>query len=362
MSNEETIQSSGPKYLVVCGDSLTILSNLDENSVDSVVTDPPAGIGMLGEWDDFRRSRNENDAGRDNQFGRLSRTGPEYARRSREEFVDYIEQRMAACFRVLKPGGYCLVWAIPRTAHWTAWAVENAGFEIRDTFAHLFGTGFSKSMDIAKAVEKRAGIKPIGEKAASLGMANNPQWNAVKRQLIMPALTIGKKYEGWGTALKPGREDWILGRKPIDGTVVSNVLEHGTGGLNLGESKIGVGLKGSNKGKGYLPTNVLIDEEVASELGKGSRKDNSRFFYCPKAPEDEKPVGSDGEGHPTVKSVALMSYLINLITPKKGTILDPFCGSGSTGVAAIRGGFSFIGIEKESKYCEIAERRLAGET
>lgn len=134
------------------------LKSLSDCSVDSVVTDPPAGIGFMGkEWDDFRRARNEADAGRENVFGRTSKTGPEYARCDRANFVEFLTGVMKECLRVLKPGGHAVVWSIPRTSHWTAWALEDAGFEVRDCVLHLFGSGFPKSLDVSKAIDKRGG-------------------------------------------------------------------------------------------------------------------------------------------------------------------------------------------------------------
>jgi DNA modification methylase len=131
------------------GDCLEVLAEMEAGSVDAVVTDPPAGIAFMDrEWDDFRRARNSADAGRDNVFGRTSARGPEYGRGDRAQFVRMLTERMTEAYRVLKPGGHALVWAIPRTSHWTAWALEDAGFDIRDCVLHLFGSGFAKGRDL----------------------------------------------------------------------------------------------------------------------------------------------------------------------------------------------------------------------
>jgi len=349
------------------------LQKLEENSIDSLVTDPPAGISFMGkEWDSDK-------GGRDN-------------------WVKWFSEIMRECLRVMKPGAHGLVWAIPRTSHWTATAIENAGFEVRDVVTHLFGSGFPKSLNVEKA-------------------------------------GAGAEWRGFGTALKPASEHWILVRKPCsEKTVAKNVVRWGTGALNIDggrtegitsgsgtafktngtmgnfkEKRLGVPNIISNQGR--FPANLIfshspycsdtqcdiecaikmLDEQsglirtrngygVKGQTGGGtgaayqmtkcdasiSRKvireeENgvlagaSRFFYCAKVSGKER---GEGNNHPTVKAQKLMQYLIKLITPPNGTVLDPFMGSGSTGIAAKREGFKFIGIEKEKEYFEIAERRI----
>lgn len=339
--------------MIINGDCLEELKKIPENSIDSLITDPPAGISFMGkEWDGDRGGR--------------------------EHWIAWMTEVMKECHRVLKPGAHGLVWAIPRTSHWTATALENAGFEVRDVVTHIFGTGFPKSLNIG---------------------------------------------EGRGTALKPASEHWILVRKPIEEkTVAANVLKYGTGGLNIDGSRI-PGVIGPDRslgkprrtdndkyGKsnpiinpqsplGRFPANLVLScspyctedqhdiECVIKELdeqsgilkthgggigeykGKGffaggrvsvnnQPKDSggaSRFFYCAKASKSDK--GSDNS-HPTVKSTKLMEYLIKLITPPGGTVLDPFMGSGSTGVASKKLGFNFVGIEKNEAYFEISQKRV----
>ena len=153
------------------GDCLGVLREMEADSVDAIVTDPPAGIAFMDrEWDDFRRARNPADAGRDNVFGRTSARGPEYGRRDRRQFVDWLTERMTEAYRVLKPGGHALVWSIPRTSHWTAWALEDAGFDIRDCVLHLFGSRFPKSLDVGKAIDR--------QRDDSAGRAGSSEWLA----------------------------------------------------------------------------------------------------------------------------------------------------------------------------------------
>lgn len=328
---------------VLAGDCLTILKTFEADSVDSIITDPPAGISFMGKsWD--------SDKG------------------GRDEWVKWMAEVMSECLRVLKPGGHALVWAIPRTSHWTATAVENAGLEVRDVVTHLFGSGFPKSLNIEKATD-----------------------GAVK---------------GQGTALKPAAEFWILARKPLsEKTVAKNVLKWGTGGLNIDGSRIegkprathgdknirtqdnlngryggGMPLGEYPVAAGRFPANLVLSGDIPEMLG-----DVARFFYCAKVSPSERNAGLEGmpdkaapkfdggdfmgistnakervakNNHPTVKPIKLMAYLIKLITPPGGLVLDPFTGSGSTGVAALQNGFRFIGIEREAEYVAIAEKRM----
>lgn len=358
------------KFELLNGDCLEVLKTLESNSVDSLVTDPPAGISFMGkEWD--------SDKG------------------GREGWIKWMSEVMRECLRVMKPGAHGLVWAIPRTSHWTATALEDAGFEIRDVITHIFGRGFPKSLNIEKA-------------------------------------GAGKQWEGWGTALKPASEHWIMIRKPIEEkNVASNVIKFGTGGINIDASRIetknrrspmgadgvvhrttgnsyGEHKKSSfNLNQGRFPANLVLShsehcaddqcdiecaikalDEQSGTLKSGNldphHKINasnnksmsganqtrsprqsfggdsggaSRFFYCAKISTSERGAGNN---HPTVKPKKLMSYLCKLITPHGGVVLDPFMGSGSTGIAASADGFGFIGIEREPDYFKIAQKRING--
>ena len=423
---------------LILGDCIDKLKELDDNSIDSIVTDPPYGLSFMGKkWD--------------------------YDVPSQEIFEE--------CLRVLKPGGHLLSFAGSRTYHRMAVRVEDAGFEIRDQIMWIYGSGFPKSHNIGKSVDKLQGNERevIGTKIHS-----QKGVKAAEERTTIGAGAFGEpreaditkgnsQYEGWGTALKPAHEPIVMARKPLsEKTVVNNVLEWGTGGINIEESrisykskddmeirknthretnKLGDGNFGGGKysqpvESGRFPANIILDKEAGKILDEqsgiskstGGRSGNkegvgqngiygqysgevkdgnpglgdvggaSRFFYCPKTSKTDRNEGlEDFKGkqigtynahssdleiyggsslgaasmsgnnkmpqpkqnfHPTVKPTDLMSYLIRLVTPKDGTALDPFMGSGSTGKAAVRGGFDFIGIEREKDYIEIAEARI----
>lgn len=410
------------------GDCLEVLKTLPDNSVDSLVTDPPAGISFMGKkWDDDKGGR--------------------------KQWVAWMTEVMQECLRVMKPGAHGLVWAIPRTSHWTATALEDAGFEVRDVITHLFGSGFPKSLDISKAIDKAAGVERevIGLKHDHEKRSRkyvNPGWDRPRlhddsailrsKQVTAPTTEAAKQWQGFGTALKPASEHWILIRKPIsEKTVAANVLKWGVGGINIDGCRIeakdhpGVHHAGSsasgslnwNSGdkkdsskeyyipKGRFPANLVLshnpdceDDQCslgcavamldaqsgtlktggspATEKNRGKYGKNgmfaqgkanissanfsgdsggaSRFFYCAKTSTSERNagLGNGTNNHPTVKAQKLMRYLCRLITPPNGIVLDPFMGSGSTGVAAKSEGFEFIGIEQNLEYLKIAECRL----
>ena len=200
-------------FKVITGDCMDVLASMNDASIDAVITDPPAGIAFMGkDWD-------KDKGGRDN-------------------WIAYMELRFKEIFRVLKPGGHALVWALPRTSHWTGFAVENAGFEIRDRHSHFFGTGFPKSSNIAKQIDKSLGVEPT-----VVGSAK-------------PTSPEAKEWEGWGTALKPACEDWWLCRKPFKGAAYKNVMKNGTGALNIDACRI--------------PT----EEKLTRKLGKTTESDS----------------------------------------------------------------------------------------
>lgn len=409
------------KFVLKNGDCLEVLKKLPDNSIHAVVTDPPAGIAFMGKsWD-------ENKGGRD-------------------QWIAWLASVMRECNRVLKPGGHALVWALPRTSHWTAMALEDAGFEIRDSMHHIFGSGFPKSMDVSKAIDKAAGAEReilqartmVQGGGTSLGIRVGER-REVAANITAPATDAAKQWEGWGTALKPAHEVWWLARKPLEGTVAGNVQTHGTGALNIDGCRVSTatqddygrsaanskgtiaahaGLEGKAfrirerdaeyaHAAGRWPPNLLLTHsETCVEGGdcaedcpvaemdrqsgmskspttvtRGGKRDlkfamgrqenvecygdsggASRFF--PVFRYQAKPSKSDkGESntHPTVKSTALMEWLIKLITPPNGIVLDPFLGSGTTGVSATRLGFRFFGIEQEPQYFEIAKTRIENE-
>ena len=411
---------------ILHGDCLEVMRNMPADSVDSIVTDPPAGIAFMNkQWD--------RDKG------------------GRKEWISWMEGVASECLRVIKPGGHALVWSIPRTSHWTGMAWEDGGWQSRDKIYHCFGSGFPKSLDISKAIDKAAGAEREVVNSFWDGRTAPKGWiNGSEDQRIIeitaPATPAAKQYDGWGTALKPAIEEWWLFRKPLTGTVAETVLQWGTGGLNIDGCRVetednrdrpsrtpntiyGVG-NGTNltesKGdpQGRFPANLVhdgSDEIIAlfpSKSGafapvkkgqngtsrgvygdfaskgddgasfRGDTGSAARFFYCAKSSVSDREEGLAGlelrqrdtsrkEGnpggdnprnrgvkkklnhHPTVKPTELMRYLCRLITPPGGIVLDPFCGSGSTGKGAVIEGFSFIGIDAEEEYIEIARSRIA---
>jgi site-specific DNA-methyltransferase (adenine-specific) len=281
---------------LMLGDCLEVLRTLPDNSVDSVVTDPPYGLSFMGKKWDYDVPASEV---------------------------------WAECMRVLKPGGHLLAFAGTRTQHRMAVRIEDAGFEIRDMIAWVYGSGFPKSHNL------------------------KDEW------------------QGWGTALKPALEPITVARKPFTGTVAANVLAHGTGAINVDGCRVGTDEKlgrinnqaatwgtyggGPNRAalgevSGRWPANLIHD-------GGEFLGEQARFFYCAKASKKDR---DEGNIHPTVKPTDLMRYLCRLVTPPRGVVLDPFMGSGSTGKAAKLEGFQFIGIEREAEYLEIAKARIEG--
>lgn len=365
------------------------MDKLEANSIDAIITDPPYELNFMGKgWDN---------AG-----------------------VSFNKETWAKCLRLLKPGGYLLAFGGSKTFHRIACAIEDAGFEIRDTIMWIYGSGFPKSMNISNAIEaKNKYGKAMGEK------------KIVNRREYKPVDSSAKQWSGWGTCLKPAFEPIIVARKPFKGSLVDNILEHGVGGLNIDECRVGneeQAQLSKNVASGRFPTNIIHDgsEEATGGMpktkgcqGKGFKKGDykssavntpfsrgdcvpyndfgsaSRYFYCAKASKRDRDEGLDefeektkvfnGKSqssskeikdvekrfttrlrntHPTVKPTALMQYLVRLVCPKGSVILDPFMGSGSTGKAIAyenkdrNAGYSFIGIEQDEQYLEIAKARI----
>jgi DNA modification methylase len=363
---------------LIHGDCLEKLKELPDCSVDSVVTDPPYGLSFMGKkWD--------------------------YDVPSVEVWKE--------CLRVLKPGGHLLAFAGTRTQHRMAVRIEDAGFEIRDMIAWVYGSGFPKSLDVSKAIDKAAGALGTQSQGANYAGGDYAPRDKTMRSdygyTYTPATAEARQWSGWGTALKPALEPITVARKPLgEKTVAANVLEHGTGAINVDGCRVGTdggtakgnppkdesngiyghGINGAcdilDIGKGRWPANLIHDgsDETAGLLGEAAR-----FFYCAKASKADRNEGletfevkrvNDGRAsglssgmpekamaaqqnhHPTVKPTDLMRYLCRLVTPPGGIVLDPFMGSGSTGKAAELEGFNFIGIEREESYMEIAEARI----
>ena len=423
------------------GDCLEQMQTLDDNSVDSIVSDPPYGISFMAKkWDYDVPS------------------------------VEVWKEAM----RVLKPGGHALIACGTRTQHRMVVNIEDAGFEIRDVVSWIYGSGFPKSLNISKAIDKAAGaerevvgVNPYknirGAQADDETQSGGKKYRFKDDMTVTaPATEAAKQWDGWGTALKPSCEFFTLCRKPLsEKTIAKNVLKWGTGGINIDGCRVGSpieqqsggwhhehtqnddGWKGGEQAiknpQGRFPANLIHDgsQEVldlfpeTKSAGKARTKDvtskykatsygapetrqmnrfgdqgsAARFFYCAKASKKDRDEGCDdiqtkprnehnlsnnacgrcglrvkangsgkkcecgelreiiklqpkGNNHPTVKPTALMQYLCRLITPAGGTVLDPYMGSGSTGKAALREGFSFVGCELDKDYYEIAKARV----
>lgn len=393
------------------GDCREIIATLDDNSIDAIVTDPPYELGFMGKkWDN---------------------TG-----------IAYDITLWTQCLRVLKPGGHLLAFGGTRTYHRMACAIEDAGFEIRDSIHWLYGSGFPKSLDVSKAIEahktqggsstrqkRKAAMGEKYEPSVASGTFRNghePAMNSIRTTPppFTPTTDDAREWEGWGTALKPAHEPIVVARKPLIGTVAANVLEHGTGALNINGTRVGsdmmvreAGPAGIPSGQGnYVgtsatrpflerseavgrwPANVITDGSIEAEW--------VRYFYCAKPSKAERNAGLDAleerdrneqsawvrecgvcgcrftdpntgkpkcehddvkftppsptkNHHPTVKPLALMRYLVRLVTPPGGTVLEPFAGSGTTLAAAILEGFDSIGCELTADYLPIIEGRIA---
>jgi DNA modification methylase len=452
---------------LLLGNCLEKLAEMADCSIDAIVTDPPYGLSFMGKkWD----------------------------------YDVPGEDIWRECLRVLKPGGHLLAFAGTRTQHRMAVRIEDAGFEIRDMIAWVYGSGFPKSQNVGKAIDKRGGnagltaeiglaikqarlkrglsaaacdqmfcggttnwswfegrptgqraptpdtfnaiaeawpeLEPlraavaeaerevVGKSAHKPGIANGTKGHhtvggtiAQHVDITAPATPEAQQWDGWGTALKPALEPITVARKPFKGTVAANVLAHGTGGINVDGCRVeagdlnalqknwdrvqsgsqgiaSTGLKAidlSNRApSGRWPANLIHDgsdevvglfPESKGQQGAISGKEPSgktnavygeyqqrneseprndagsaaRFFYCAKTSKRER---GEGNNHPTVKPIALMRYLCRLVTPPSGTVLDPFMGSGSTGMAAEAEGFDFVGIELDPDYFAIAQQRI----
>jgi len=383
------------------GDCLAVLASMEPESVDAIVCDPPYGLGFMGKaWDALP-------------------PGEDWAR---------------ACLRVLKPGGHLVAFGGTRTVHRLACAIEDAGFEIRDSIAWVQWQGFPKSLDVSKAIDRAAGAERevVGKEvtpwkvdgAARVGVslhsavrgdfAQGNEDGYRERTITAPATEDARTWEGFGTALKPAHEPAILARKPLAGTVAANVLEHGTGALNIdgtryaygdpawpgpggdpremyGDSWGSRGIKRSPGEPSAVPDNPQGSTagDRVSDLGRWP----ANLYACPKPSRAEREAGCErlpgrtgaeatdrtegtagldspraGAGrtadrvknhHPTVKPLGVMRWLCKLVGGQRGSvILDPFMGSGTTGCAAMLEGFDFIGIEREPEYIQIAEARI----
>jgi site-specific DNA-methyltransferase (adenine-specific) len=413
---------------VFLGDCREVLKGLPDNSVDSIVTDPPYELGFMGKkWD--------------------------------SSGIAYDVTVWGECLRVLKPGGHMLAFGGSRTYHRLGVAIEDAGFEIRDAIAWISSKTFPKSLNVSKAIDKKLGAeRAVVGTSRGVGVSSDDnkhgginrgavgiKQTAMDIPVTVAATDEAKQWEGWGTGLKQVVEPVVMARKPLDGTVAENTLRWGVGGINIDASRVRfeagevdfarqqkqgadnpLHIGGAKPGdvvqmwkpEGRWPANVILDEVTAGLLdeqsgvstsGAAGKKASSgfpgggydgdytvpygdsggasRFFYVAKASKRDRNEGLEGleeiesrrygdrnagnlpqqtpQGavtsknfHPTVKPTALMRYLIKLVTPPGGTVLDPFTGSGSTGKAALLDGFQFVGVELTEEYLPIIEGRL----
>lgn len=344
---------------LIRGDCLSILTRLEPNSIDAMVTDPPAGISFMGKkWD--------GDKG------------------GRDEWIDWLSRVMSLSMQKMKPGAHGLVWSFPRTSHWTGEALELAGFEIRDCVAHVFGTGFPKSHYVLKPAMEfwwlvRKPIKgSIADNSVKHGtgtlnidecrIETNNNLNGGRYSNTGPGEADGSTY-GHGINTRtpggftppPGRwpTNLLLSHSPacIDGGACSESCAVAEMDRQSGERPGATSNSSPNGKKGTACYGDFVGYEKRE--GRGDSGGASRFFprfrYQAKAPKKER---GEGNNHPTVKSLELTKWLCALITPPGGIILDPFMGSGTTGIAAKSQGFSFVGIEKEKEYFRIAKERI----
>lgn len=390
------------RLFIKCGDAIEVMRARADCSIDSIVTDPDYSLIV----------------------------NPAITQWGGVPGLDWATE----CLRVLKPGGHLLAFGATRTWHRLAVVIEDAGFELRDSIAWLYGGGFPKSHNISKAIDKAKGVtrEAIGMVPSRLPTAQAGWGNAgvdsfrdshkgtSLMAITSPATDAARTWDGWGTALKPAFEPIIVARKPLNGTVAANVLAHGTGGLNIDTCRVettderrrnsradtnGLANGGSfsirerradeiPSTSGRWPANVVLDDSTARELDEqtGTLKSGmmragttrlerdgqvygkirnhatesdtyadsggaSRFFYVAKAPQRERP--RDGDlGHPTVKPVTLLRWLVKLVTPPGGTVMDPFIGSGTTAEAALLEGFRCYGIEIHEPYMGLIRQRL----
>ncbi|RIT33770.1 site-specific DNA-methyltransferase [Mycobacteroides abscessus] len=397
-----------------------------DNSVDAVITDPPYGIAFMGKaWDQpgaFGSERRNGSPQRTQREGLAMDAGRyDLSPAAMLNFQRWSTAWATECLRILKPGGHLLAFGGSRTWHRLSSGIEDAGFEIRDSIAWLYGSGFPKSMDVSKAIDRAAGAERARyARPAFGGTFSDDGGTTYGTALDNTAVTeAAKQWQGWGTALKPAFEPIVVARKPLVGTVAQNVLEYGTGALNIDACRIQagqdyrdkcasvVGLDSNRNGAAYgewtgeradsahtdgrWPTNVALEESQAevldqqsgtstSRVGKprvassgagwgmtatgaeyGDTGGASRFFptfrYEAKAPTSQRP-NADGVQHPTVKPLDLMRWLVRLVTPVGAVVLEPFAGSGTTAEACVLEDRRCIAIEREEDYLPLIVSRL----
>jgi len=468
---------------LILGDCRDVLRELARQNgtgprFTAIVTDPPAGIAFMGkDWDTFATRGRGNTADGQHPVGFAKDVHWDKDIRARDTFIEWMTEIASLALDLCLPGAHALVWALPRTSHWTATAWENGGWEVRDRIAHVFGSGFPKSLDVSKALDKAAGAERevVGQRKQPQGpdsmlrrakqveqgyRPDGDEYGQVASDthyITAPATDLAREWAGYGSALKPAVEDWWLLRKPLSGTIAGNCAEFGCGAINVDGARVGTddsfggGTKGTSgfaagyehdgwkpgSASGRFPANLITDgsaevtacfpvttstaqvrhngafKSVAkgaeterdsygfADTGSAARffaccppdADAPRLYYAAKASRREREAGCEGleaksagvmdddayvwpmngdgsprgvkvapsrNGHPTVKPLALMRYLLTLLRqPTVNLVLDPFMGSGSTGVACVQLGIPFVGIERNAEYFEIARRRIS---
>jgi len=447
------MEISEVKNRIIEGDCIEVMEQFPENSFSVIITDPPYGLKFMDkEWDSFKLRQKTS-----NQLITWLGSGMAFNKSELKAYQEFTFEWAKVAIRILKPGGYLLAFGGSRTFHRMYCGIEDAGFEIKDTIMWLYGSGFPKGLNIAKAIQNYkqtgkatatgtgdGGLNPLGyiKRNFELGYRKKEYTNQ-NQDVYEITDEDALRWLGWNTALKPAFEPIVVARKPIsEENLVKNILKYGTGGINIEAGRIPINeviirkfkdnkpkssiiIKSLNNqyyenDKGRYPANVILEcicdeivdgkhtnpecpcyllDKQTGELESGymspllhkrektkgeyqspsgiyGKFDNqylletygdkggaSRFFYCAKASVQEREMGL-GDGtkrknlHPTVKPVALMKYLVKMFTPPGGIVLDPFAGSGSTLIACKELGISFVGIEKEKEYVEIAQKRL----
>jgi site-specific DNA-methyltransferase (adenine-specific) len=342
---------------LILGDSLDKLREMEGGSISALITDPPYSLRAI-KRDMVSQTLNTWTS---EEGGAFIPSGRGFEGRDWDGWVPPPDL-WSEVFRVMKEGAHGLVFGGSRTFDLLTISLRLSGFEVRDCIMWIYGVGFPTGLSISQGIDKRLGVERevVGEslQGASNGTEYigriNPSNQTNKSYTVTRATSEeAKKFDDWGTTLRPSFEPIILVRKPFKGSVVDNVLKHGTGGINLGATRFDPSYS-HNWRTGRHPSNVIIDEEVEKLLGP-----KGRFFYSSKASRAERDAGLEGRNHhPTVKPLDLMRYLVRMITPPDGVVLDPFSGSGSTLIASMMEGFESVGIEREEGFIQIAESRL----
>lgn len=352
---------------IINGDSFEEMEKLEEGSIDSIVTDPPYAFegGFMGrEWDEFD---------------------------SPKEYQEWCKEWAEKAYKVLKPGGYLLAFSGTHSFHRLVCGIEDAGFKIKNTLMWLYLTGFPKYLNISKSLDYKAfqdwceendveldnpkevwkqedeerlkeiteeygepyGIREIvgiDDVKGNIGYENEDyEYKEEERKITEPSSEMAKKFEDWGTRLKPAYEPIVMAQKSIDGSYVENTIKHGMGGLNLGDCRIGKDER--------FPSNVIVGEDVDDMLSEKP----SRMFYTPKAKKKERQAGLKSVENDIVslKPINLMRYLCRLVTPSDGVVLDPFAGACTTGCACEVEEFDYKMIELREKYAnEVGPKRV----